>query len=119
MTIDLLNAETAADWLVFSHEHSAWWKPARRGYTGLTSQAGRYTEADAREICENAAYRWHRGAGGPKALPPEVMVRADSDDKFAAILEATRIATELRGMVATAPEAPIRLEVTLRKVADR
>lgn len=62
---------------------------------------------------------WHRGAGGPKALPPEVMVRADADDKFAAILEATRIATELRGMVATTPEAPVRLEVTLRKAADR
>jgi hypothetical protein len=119
MITGLLNAETPADWLVFSHEHSAWWKPARRGYTDRTSQAGLYAEAEAREICENAAWRWHRGAGGPKALPPEVMVRADADDKYAAILEATRIAIEGRSTVATTPEAPIRLEVTLRKAEGR
>ena len=112
------DAEAAA-WLVFSHERSAWWKPRRRGYTDLTSQAGRYTEADARDICERAAYRWHRGAGGPKALPPEVAVRADSDDHFAAILAATETAVSARGETVDEPEQPIRVEVTLRKAESR
>jgi hypothetical protein len=106
------------EWLVFSHEHSAWWKPARRGYTDRTSQAGRYTEAEAREICERAAYRWHRGAGGPKALPPEVMVRADAPDMLAAISEATEATIATRGTVDTGTAEPIRLEVVLRKAAD-
>lgn len=111
--------ETDGDWLVFSHEHSAWWRPARRGYTDRTSRAGRYTEAEAREICENAAWRWHRGAGGPKALPPEVMVRTDATDMLAAIDEATRIAVEGRGAISAEPAEPIRFDVTLRKAEGR
>jgi hypothetical protein len=113
------NEQPGADWLVFSHEHSAWGRPARRGYTDRTSQAGRYTQAEAREICEKAAWRWHRGAGGPKALPPEVMVRADTEDMLAAINEATKATAERRGVVDTEPAEPIRFDVTLRKAEDR
>jgi hypothetical protein len=110
--------EQGGDWLVFSHEHSAWWKPARQSYTDRTSQAGRYTEAEAREICERAAYRWHRGAGGPKALPPEVMVRADAPDMYAAINEATEATIATRGAVGNEADEPIRLEVVLRKAGN-
>lgn len=110
---------TGGDWLIWSHEHDAWWKPARWGYTDRMSQAGQYAEDEARQICENAAYRWHRGAGGPKALPPEVMVRADAPDMGAAINEATAATIATRGAVDTEPDGPIRLEVTLRKAGER
>lgn len=36
-------------WLVWSNEHTAWWKPGCLGYTGDVDKAGRYTLADARK----------------------------------------------------------------------
>lgn len=42
---------TDADaWVVWSFEHDAWWGPARWGYVRELAQAGRYSEAEAREI---------------------------------------------------------------------
>ena len=38
-------------YLVWSHEHSAWWGPGGCGYVRRVSQAGRYTKADALTIC--------------------------------------------------------------------
>lgn len=67
----------ATEFLIWSHEHRAWWKPARWGYTGEIDKAGRYTPDDALSICENACYRWLRGdrpAYGD--LPAEVMIPA-------------------------------------------
>jgi hypothetical protein len=37
-------------YLVWSHEHGAWWGPGRNGYTRRLSLAGRYTRAAAVEI---------------------------------------------------------------------
>lgn len=37
-------------WLIWSIEHNAWWRPNRMGYTPDRSSAGRYSDADAREI---------------------------------------------------------------------
>lgn len=34
-------------YVIWSFEHKAWWKPARRGYTENLGQAGRYDEAEA------------------------------------------------------------------------
>ena len=36
-------------YLIWSWEHDAWWRPARRGYTEDVAEAGRYTEAEAAE----------------------------------------------------------------------
>jgi hypothetical protein len=61
--------------LVWSHEHGAWWRPARWGYTTDPREAGHYPEAAAREICENANYQWLHGWVPPYGdLPAEVMV---------------------------------------------
>lgn len=61
--------------LIWSHEHAAWWKPARWGYTHDPRIAGHYTQAAAEQICENASYRWLRGWKPPYGdLPAEVMV---------------------------------------------
>ena len=40
--------------LVWSNEHSSWWRPDRRGYTGSIDEAGRYDRAEAQEIVAGA-----------------------------------------------------------------
>lgn len=56
-------------WLIWSLEHRAWWAPGHRGYTSIRTCAGRYTEAEAREIV-NGANRYL-----PESYPPnEAMV---------------------------------------------
>lgn len=40
------------DWyLIWSNEHSAWWRPNSRGYTLDVGKAGRYTRLDALKHC--------------------------------------------------------------------
>lgn len=41
-------------YLIYSREHEAWWKPAERGYTTDIDQAGRYSREKAAAICEGA-----------------------------------------------------------------
>jgi hypothetical protein len=41
-------------YIIWSNEHARWWRPHSQGYTALISNAGRYTKAQATEICENA-----------------------------------------------------------------
>jgi len=41
-------------YLVWSIEHTAWWRPAHRGYTRDLYLAGHYSRDEAREIVKNA-----------------------------------------------------------------
>ena len=41
-------------WLIYSMEHSAYWKPSHNGYTKSRSAAGRYTEEEEKEIVDGA-----------------------------------------------------------------
>lgn len=41
-------------YLIWSHEHRAWWGPNKTGYVRRLSEAGRYSRADALMICTNA-----------------------------------------------------------------
>jgi hypothetical protein len=41
-------------YLIWSNEHNAWWGPGRIGYTTEPSKAGRYSLAEASQICEDA-----------------------------------------------------------------
>jgi len=100
-------------WLIYSHEHDAWWKPGGWGYTGRQDEAGRYTEEKAREICERAAYGWRDGQ-----LPPEVMVPVDSSDMLSAIRDATAAAIDARAAGHRPTVEPISAVLTLRKAAD-
>jgi len=36
--------------VIWSYEHSAWWSPARQGYTSHLDQAGRYDQDEAGQI---------------------------------------------------------------------
>jgi len=55
-------------YLIWSDEHKAWWKPNKAGYTYYMREAGRYTERQATNICEQAMVGWC-GVGHP----PETM----------------------------------------------
>ena len=41
-------------WLIWSNEHKSWWAPDSAGYTRSRKAAGRYTRAEAVEICTGA-----------------------------------------------------------------
>lgn len=42
------------DWVIWSEEHKAWWRPECAGYTNELRRAGRYTELRAKEIQRRA-----------------------------------------------------------------
>lgn len=39
------------DFMIWSWEHHAWWRPNKVGYTTFPEAAGRYTHAEASKIC--------------------------------------------------------------------
>lgn len=45
-----------AEWLIWSNEHGAWWRPASRGYTIKLAEAGRYPKEVAERICKEANF---------------------------------------------------------------
>lgn len=49
---DVTGAEVE-DYLIWSIEHQAWWKPQDWGYTSNVNEAGRYTKEGARFRCDN------------------------------------------------------------------
>ena len=63
-------------YLIWSHEHGAWWGPERCGYVRRISDAGRYSRADAWDICIKAM----SGTSTQLGALPELPVRlADVD----------------------------------------
>lgn len=42
------------NFLVYSNEHSMWWRGGHRGYTAVIDEAGRYTRAEAEAIVAKA-----------------------------------------------------------------
>lgn len=40
--------------LIWSYQHTAWWRPGSRGYTWDIAKAGLYEKAEAEGIVENA-----------------------------------------------------------------
>lgn len=65
----------AKEWLIWSIEHGAWWKPAMRGYTYNRSEAGRYSTQDACAIV-NSANQYN---GDSK--PNEAMIQVPSEEE--------------------------------------
>jgi len=47
-------------WLIWSHEHKAWWAANEMGYVSTRRNAGRYTFKRACEIVENANFALER-----------------------------------------------------------
>ena len=47
-------SSTRPEFLIWSIEHTAWWRPGRCGYTRKLAEAGRYSRAEAADIVEDA-----------------------------------------------------------------
>ena len=60
-------------YLIWSHEHSAWWMPNSAGYCRDIQNAGRYSRSEAITICATA----RDGLGDLKTPPNELPVRVD------------------------------------------
>jgi hypothetical protein len=50
------DAQRQPKWLIWSMEHSAWWRADHSGYTTTRVNAGRYSFSDALDIVHNANY---------------------------------------------------------------
>ena len=59
------------NWLIWSYEHDAWWKPNSMGYTRKYLEAGRYSEKEAERICKQADIGRRLLSS---VMPPEIMV---------------------------------------------
>lgn len=57
------------EWMIWSNEHGAWWRPNKWGYTNVFSEAGKYSEKEMKEILEQANQVEYGGGN-----PPEVGV---------------------------------------------
>lgn len=57
-------------YLVWSHEHGAWWRENRCGYAVPLAAAGRYTREEAISICARARDGWPKNTA-----PTEIPVR--------------------------------------------
>jgi hypothetical protein len=63
-------------YLVWSHEHAAWWR-VHSGYTRTAAKAGRWTRAEAIEICRNALPgQWREGLPFPEIPVAELDIEA-------------------------------------------
>lgn len=79
------------DYLIWSHEHSAWWRPYSCGYTTHLDAAGRYSREDAIAICSTA----HDGWRDTTTAPPELPVRLA--DAFACVRALAALAPQKEG----------------------
>jgi len=58
-------------YLIWSHEHGAWWGPGGFGYTSNMDEAGRYSREEAIRICRKAI----PGTAAELGALPELPVR--------------------------------------------
>ena len=57
-----------SEYLIWSNEHAAWWRPESAGYTIHVAAAGRYPRSEAISICASARNGW-RDVGVPSEIP--------------------------------------------------
>jgi hypothetical protein len=78
-------------YLVWSNEHQAWWRPNSAGYSTDVRNAGRYSRAEAIEISGTARNGWRK----PERLPDELAINIQDlpPEIFAAILTRDPVGT--------------------------
>jgi hypothetical protein len=67
-------------YLIWSNEHNAWWGPDQAGYVRQLSRAGRYSRAEALDICASAI----PGTAHHMKQFPEIPVRLADVHSFVA-----------------------------------
>jgi hypothetical protein len=65
----------ADEFIIWSEEHGAWWRPAHAGYTTSMAKAGRYSRREADAIVLNAN-------GGGTFCETAVQLTAEMRGKF-------------------------------------
>lgn len=65
---------TENEYLIWSFEHDAWWKPRENGYTTDRRAAGAYSYKDALTIVLGANINFNDAQGDPDRMPNEAMV---------------------------------------------
>lgn len=68
-----MSEKPAADYLIWSNQHRAWWRAESAGYTDYLDAAGHYTREEALIICRSAHDGWEK-----EKVPPEIPV-AEAD----------------------------------------
>lgn len=66
-----IDREAAAGpkYLVWSNEHTAWWRENSQGYTYEITYAGRYSREEAMRICKGANYGFMQQEENPDEIP--------------------------------------------------
>lgn len=91
------------DYVIWSNEHGAWWKPARCGYTKEIRRAGWYQRQTALAICGRALF------GSRVGIPNEIPVRVADMLDMPELEEWFRLNDEITagaGIPSTARAAP-------------
>lgn len=70
------------DYLIWSHEHGAWWGPGGRGYVRSMSKAGRYSQAEAISRCVKAMPGTSAWMGAMPELPVRLVDVEQMRDVF-------------------------------------
>jgi hypothetical protein len=65
-------------WVVWSEEHSSWWRAGGSGYTSSLRLAGRFTESEARKIADKANRYLPGGIFNEVALPDPLAAERSS-----------------------------------------
>jgi hypothetical protein len=76
-------------YLIWSHEHRQWWGPGRYGYVQSIAKAGRYTHAEALDICAAAVPGDSRRLGALPELPVREADVLEIRDRFRAQFPST------------------------------
>ena len=71
-------------YLIWSHEHGAFWGPGRCGYVNSVAKAGRYSRAEAIDICANSIPGTSRWLHALPELPVREADAIEMRDRFRA-----------------------------------
>jgi hypothetical protein len=77
------------EYLIWSHEHAAWWGPGGCGYVRSLAAAGRYSHAAALDICAKAMPGTARAFGALPELPVRLDDVQQLRDGYRALFPAT------------------------------
>ena len=75
-------------YLIWSHEHGAWWRPNNCGYTVHVIAAGRYSRGEALATCSGTRIGW-RNDGAPAEIPVREQDALDCQTLVAALYAKT------------------------------